>query len=77
MKSDKISFIYLIIFYGIQMFLSHALPQSGAIAALTEAAEYHIYPIFPVAIPHIKHASSLAIAVVATFRLTPLFNVIL
>ena len=37
----------------------------------------YIYPIFPVAIPHIKHANSRAIAVVALFLLTPLFKVIL
>ena len=32
----------------------------------------NVYDIFPVAIPHMKHASSLAITVVATFRLIPL-----
>ncbi len=45
--------------------------------ALTELDECYIYPIFPVAIPHIKHANSRAIAVVALFLLTPLFKVIL
>ena len=83
MKSYNISFICLITLHDIQMFLSQALPQSGAnaifdcIAALIETDEYHIYEIFPVAIPHIKQANSLAIAVVATFLFTPLFNVIL
>ena len=45
--------------------------------ALTETTEYHTHATFPVIIPHMKHASSRAIAVVATFLLTPLLIVVL
>ena len=33
------------------------------------------HAIFPVIIPHMKHANSLAIAVITTLRLTPFFSV--
>lgn len=56
---------------------SGANASFACFAALTETDEYYIYDIFPVAIPYIKHANSLAIAVVATFRFMPLFSVIL
>ena len=77
MKSDNIRFICLITLYDISDGSVTGLAATWCEAALTESDEYHIYEIFPVAIPHIKHANSLAIAVVATFRLTPLLSVIL
>ncbi|MBR3919787.1 MAG: hypothetical protein IKJ59_13825 [Clostridia bacterium] len=77
MNSDKISFHllnYLLWYSDVSV---TGLAAKRCEAALIEISEYHICPMFPVAIPHMKQASPLAIAVAATFRLTPLFNVIL
>ena len=52
-----------------------ALPHQRCEAALTDPDECFTHATFPVIIPQIKHDSSLAIAVVALLRLTPLLNV--
>ena len=50
---------------SIGVFLVHQMP------ALADACALRVRPVFPVAIPQMKHASSLATAATATFRFLP------
>ena len=82
MISDIIRFFCLITFLIFRWFCHRSCRiavqyNRRLFAALTETAECHTHATFPVIIPHMKHASSRAMAVAATFLLTPLLSVIL